>query len=316
MSDPLRAAAATPIICPMMYRNCVHWKAGGAFLALVATLFALTALGEVEETRPFAGVRYLRVTEREPLPLAVHLVEVDLSQPGLRFSTTEPNGDAPRETWTETTREYVRRVGAQIGINGSFFANDDEPHTDILGIGVSGGVRYSTWRSGQEWGVNFGPDNAVTIIGRAHSDSTGYETLPPVALYNAVAGNLRLLRDGNMLTVEEGKRHPRTAVGLTKDRKLLLLVVDGRHPDYSAGMTCHELAEFLRKYGAVDAVNLDGGGSSTLVFADPEPRVVNVPIPIDLPEGAPVPDRGIERKVGNNIAVFVPRAAAVANPIK
>ena len=59
-------------------------------------------------------------------------------------------------------------------------------------------------------------------------------------------------------------RHPRTALGYTHDGRLLLLVVDGRS-DESLGATLGELARELQARGAVEALNLDGGGSTTLV---------------------------------------------------
>ncbi|MFB6231647.1 MAG: phosphodiester glycosidase family protein [Salinibacter sp.] len=58
--------------------------------------------------------------------------------------------------------------------------------------------------------------------------------------------------------------HPRTAAGVTEEGALLLVVVDGRQPA-SRGVDLHELARLMRNLGAVEAVNLDGGGSSTLV---------------------------------------------------
>jgi hypothetical protein len=58
--------------------------------------------------------------------------------------------------------------------------------------------------------------------------------------------------------------HPRTAAGRTGDGKLLVLVIDGRQPE-SKGVTLEELAAIMRDLGAVDALNLDGGGSSALV---------------------------------------------------
>ena len=67
----------------------------------------------------------------------------------------------------------------------------------------------------------------------------------------------------------------RTAVGATADGKLILLVCDGRNMRGSAGFTLAELADKLIELGAVDAVNLDGGGSSTMVGSDG--KVLNRP---------------------------------------
>lgn len=91
-------------------------------------------------------------------------------------------------------------------------------------------------------------------------------------------------------------RHPRTAAGLAHDgRELILIVVDGRQKPYSDGMTLRELAELFRSLGATQALNLDGGGSSTFVLADSTApdgvRVLNRPS-----------DKG-ERPVGNALAV-------------
>ncbi len=59
-------------------------------------------------------------------------------------------------------------------------------------------------------------------------------------------------------------QHPRTAAGRTADGALILMVVDGRQAE-SRGATLDELATLMLDVGAVDALNLDGGGSSTLV---------------------------------------------------
>lgn len=84
-------------------------------------------------------------------------------------------------------------------------------------------------------------------------------------------------------------RHPRTAVAKMKDGKLLMITVDGRQPGISVGMTLQELAEYLLSLGVVDAINLDGGGSTTMVL---DGRVVNKPS-----------DANGERRVGDAIIV-------------
>jgi exopolysaccharide biosynthesis protein len=79
----------------------------------------------------------------------------------------------------------------------------------------------------------------------------------------------------------QGVRHPRTAVALTEDGHFLMIVVDGRRPGVSEGMTARELTRFLKQhFNPRYALNMDGGGSSTLVVAgegDPDTHVVNRP---------------------------------------
>ena len=109
---------------------------------------------------------------------------------------------------------------------------------------------------------------------------------------HAIGGRLRLLKNGKInQTIAEmhnaEKRHtsgkrtpilnlshePRTALGYNAD-KLFLVVADGRQPQYSTGLTLYELASILIELGATEAINLDGGSSSTFVVND---TVVNNP---------------------------------------
>ena len=84
-------------------------------------------------------------------------------------------------------------------------------------------------------------------------------------------------------------RAPRTAIGITGDQKLLLVTVNGRQPNISVGMTLHELGNLLLELGALQAMNLDGGGSTTMVIRN---LVLNLP------------SDGKERPVGNSIVVI------------
>ena len=69
-------------------------------------------------------------------------------------------------------------------------------------------------------------------------------------------------------------RHPRTALGARADGTLLLVTVDGRRPDESVGMSLPELTDLMLELGSVSAINLDGGGSTTMVI---DGRIVNHP---------------------------------------
>ncbi|HVE73716.1 MAG TPA: phosphodiester glycosidase family protein [Mycobacteriales bacterium] len=85
-----------------------------------------------------------------------------------------------------------------------------------------------------------------------------------------LGGNPLLIAEGTIQSQDVDQsgpffdRNPRTAVGVTSAGELLLVVVDGRQPGYSVGMTLRELADFMAGLGAVNAINLDGGGSSTM----------------------------------------------------
>jgi hypothetical protein len=85
-------------------------------------------------------------------------------------------------------------------------------------------------------------------------------------------------------------RNPRTLAGVRPDGTLLLVTVDGRRPGWTAGMTLTEAARLMRSLGATDALNLDGGGSSTMVVRG---EVVNRPS-----------DRVGERPVSNGLFVL------------
>lgn len=97
------------------------------------------------------------------------------------------------------------------------------------------------------------------------------------ALYVQKQKSLREALGGAQLLVKNGReipqlqnafsltRHPRTAAGIVNSHTVLLVVVDGRQPDYSNGMPLDELAHLMKILGAKTALNLDGGGSSTLV---------------------------------------------------
>ncbi len=97
---------------------------------------------------------------------------------------------------------------------------------------------------------------------------------------HVLGGGPRLLADGQYVGGEgfrasfSDRRHPRTAIGRLADGRIVLAVVGGRQPYHSLGMTLVELAATLRALGATDALNLDGGGSTTLVVRG---VVINLP---------------------------------------
>jgi uncharacterized protein YigE (DUF2233 family) len=94
-----------------------------------------------------------------------------------------------------------------------------------------------------------------------------------------IAGSPTLLKDNAITATDDCPsyfcdRNPRTGVGMTPDGRLLLVTVDGRRPGYSVGMTPIQFAKLFRHLGATRALNLDGGGSTTMVV---EGKIVNRP---------------------------------------
>jgi hypothetical protein len=109
----------------------------------------------------------------------------------------------------------------------------------------------------------------------------------------AISGNRVLVDDGVIKVVDDRELHPRTAVGIDRDTgQVLLLAVDGRH-SFSRGYTMVEMAELMIDLGADEALNLDGGGSTTMVARRPSGGVGVVNSPSD----------GFQRWVSNALEV-------------
>ncbi|HLU72505.1 MAG TPA: phosphodiester glycosidase family protein [Nonomuraea sp.] len=116
----------------------------------------------------------------------------------------------------------------------------------------------------------------------------------------AVGGNWVLVKDGKTQHSGDQAAHPRTAVGFSADgRKMYLLTVDGRQAD-SRGVTLDELAGMMVELGAANALNLDGGGSSTLLAREPGQTALKV-------ENSP--SDGGERHVPNGLALYAPEGS-------
>jgi len=291
-------------------------------LALAALLLLAPALcAETHTAEPFQGVTVHRLVQDQPRPLIIHVVEIDLTAEGISFLATpgngDPNGDEPGDPNNETTRQttlnFLKTSGAQLAINATFFGMGTLD-TDNIGLVVSNGEHVSPFRG--DWpAINIDPDNRPTIV---WGEDDTYDLNPnrvthapgcenpdhPIILHNAFAGSDHIVIQGRPLDHQPDRKfftdaHPRTAIGYTDDQKLLLVTVDGRQPGVSEGMPLDELADFMIKLGAVEAINLDGGGSTTLAIAAPEPELLNTPSS-KYPNGT----HGAERMNATSLAVF------------
>ncbi|MGK5742506.1 phosphodiester glycosidase family protein [Micromonospora sp. URMC 103] len=145
---------------------------------------------------------------------------------------------------------------------------------------------------------------ADALAGLRPGDPVGVTWLPKPsdgsALHAAVGGGNVLVRDGVVQTIADASLAPRTAVGFTADgRKMIMLTVDGRQVD-SRGVTQTEMGRMMTELGAYTALNLDGGGSSTLLAREPGAAAVTV-------ENSP--SDGSERPVPNGLAIYAPKGS-------
>ncbi|MGC9326532.1 MAG: phosphodiester glycosidase family protein, partial [Candidatus Hinthialibacter sp.] len=199
---------------------------------------------------------------------------------------------------------FSQQSGAIAVVNGSYFSKKP---TRAQGLVVAHNrVLYPPHAGGSLRGaVGFSPSNVLfdwigidDISGfRLQSKKPGWNDC-----HSALGAGPMLIRKGKPRTSAEMEGFnleqfaPRTAIGQIQDGRILLLVIDGRQPDWSEGVTLPELTEILVNRQSIDALNLDGGGSSTLVIQN---QVINRPSDFALP-GQP----GRERSVANVIALF------------
>lgn len=237
----------------------------------------------------FRGVERLQASADQPRPLKVQAVRVDLREAGIDFLVTPSNGAAPKDVGARSVSEFLEEFQCQVAINGSVFdvyAEHRGDPMDVLGLSLSRGQRYS-------------PPNRwdALLIGK---DRRAWIARSPVnarAAWNGLSGYYALLVDGRN-NGGMADLHPRSAVGVSRDgRYLMLMAADGRQPGYSEGLTTAETAEWMRKLGAWNALNLDGGGSTALVMQGPDGK----PNTLNRPSGPPL---GSERRVANHLCVY------------
>jgi len=259
-------------------------------------------------------------------------VRIEESRPEIRTRVVVSDDTDKRQTITE----FAEQLQAPVLINGGYFRIDLTPakHVGILKVGgqlihnatasvLRDGQRFFLHRSAisiddsdrvriswvstsgdsvfaWDWPINNQPEVPGPLL-----DTTFRKYLPAGDVLGA--GPI-LIRDGKIhIAVNEEvlfgssipNVHPRTAVGITENQDLILLVVDGRQL-VSRGVDLVELADILYDLGCVQAMNLDGGGSSALV--------VNGKL-LNRPAG-----KTDEREVMSALAVFVTPETLLQQP--
>lgn len=298
----------------MAYPTKIRWKRLGWLTILGLLLSPLLGYGmllllrppRTEETRVlFQGVTYQRLVRSTPRPIVAHVVTVDLTAPGIKLLVTPGNPTADgMDINARMTTEFAQAFKVQLAINANFFQPfyernplDFYPRSgdrvEILGLSISDGDTYSPRQGG--WNVLCVSDQQRVQIPKA--------TRCPANTTQAVAGSGVFINQGKPAKLDQDSPshreiYPRTLVGTDQTgEKLWLVAIDGRQPFYSEGLSVDEMSNFMLELGVYTALNLDGGGSTTLVAAEDRGyRTLNSPIHTRIPLR--------QRPVANHIGIY------------
>lgn len=297
-------------------------------LAACATQENGNASNAAAQAAPDAPLPYTVERFNLPGPVAGILVKVDLTDPRVAVKVAladdrDPDGDGPCVGVLDTTSSAAKRHDFDVTLNASFFA------APVAKEARGRKIHYFVGNCTYPEGWHFSGGKLVskpvkdtlraTMVVHASGKISLHDNLQtlPADTRHAVSGSATVLQAGVPIASAAGTvRHPRSAVGLTAaGTTLLMLAVDGRQATaeespyrriHSRGATLQELGELMRGFGASDAINLDGGGSTSIVLKDPHTGVFTVANqPSDGSTlGIPV---AIERPVADVIGIMVKR---------
>jgi hypothetical protein len=239
----------------------------------------------------FRGIDYAELAAGAPRAMTGYALRIDLRDPEVSFLLTPSNGEKPGETDGLKTTTFLTKYKCRAAINAAPYDivhEEEGKPVDVVSLNISRGELISA-ETGWFGGLMMTKDKKVRI---------SWPPLDTNGVYNALAGFQIVLQDGENIGVDKAI-HPRTAVGVSKDGNTFYwLVIDGRHPDYSEGATTRDVGIWLAGLGAWEGLNLDGGGSTTLVLQQPDgtARIMNRPIHGGVP--------GAERVNGSHLGVY------------
>ena len=258
-------------------------------------LFAEVPKGHEMWSRPVSlreGVEVKAMSVKSPRELKAFVARIDLSTPGIGFSATERDPN-----WGKAMPDYTNRVvliDTKRERTADFMARRRAEGVP-LAVAVNSSPWYpwdcraayrSTYGAFHSWNVSDGvelshgksPDKGAFFVVYRGGNADIVSSVPPSRTNDvafALCGFSILMKDGAPVRPgrawdSEGEvQSPRTVFGLDAGRRtLVLLVVDGRQPGWSVGPYKDDVLEMLRAEGVSDAVEMDGGGSSTLVVYD------------------------------------------------
>ena len=236
----------------------------------------------------------MRILSATGLAVKMFVLEVDLKEAHLTMKASSPNEEGKLKTKQQMTLQALAydKPGSRAlaAVNGDFFAKDGTPQ----GIYYRNGTCLKGTMTDNVCTFFAITKNKKAIIG-SYDEYDSYKE----DIQEAVGGRVRLMTNGNVLPQTVTALEPRTAIGVTDDNVVYILVADGRNFWYSNGMRYAEMGAVMKALGAKNAINLDGGGSSTFIirkiagFEDGRFAIRNWPYD----------NGGVEREVANGLLV-------------
>ncbi len=207
-----------------------------------------------------------KATTADGKQMVYYLATADINRDDVNVYANYGDND-PSKGWQMQTVEAQMRAAQKnnahienfniiAGVNGSGFnMGTGEPS----GLLIMDGVVYHDVNSQGFFGIDY-DGNAVIAT------TEEYNTIYKGKIKEAISGfSSFLIKDGKICTTDNSSRASRTAVGITATGKVVFMVLDGRQEPVSCGGSLLEVAQILYDAGCVQAVNLDGGGSTTYV---------------------------------------------------
>lgn len=236
----------------------------------------------------------MKILSATGLAVKMFVLEVDLKEAHLTMKASSPNEEGKLKTKQQMTLQALAydKPGSRVlaAVNGDFFAKDGTPQ----GIYYWNGTCLKGTMTDNVCTFFAITKNKKAIIG-SYDEYDSYKE----DIQEAVGGRVRLMTNGNVLPQTVTALEPRTAIGVTDDNVVYILVADGRNFWYSNGMRYAEMGAVMKALGAKNAINLDGGGSSTFIirkiagFEDGRFAIRNWPYD----------NGGVEREVANGLLV-------------
>ncbi|MCD7844453.1 MAG: phosphodiester glycosidase family protein [Oscillospiraceae bacterium] len=202
----------------------------------------------------------ITITEYRQYDTSIYVADVTVSS--AEYLKTAFAENTYGRNVTAKTSEIADSVGAILAINGDYYGSQES------GYVLRNGVLYRSLAARSQEDLVIYADGSFEIITES---AVTAETLLAQGAAQILSFGPALVESGAISVTPEdevGKAktsNPRTAIGIVDELHYLLVVSDGRTEE-SAGLTLYELAEFMQSLGAETAYNLDGGGSSTMVF--------------------------------------------------